>query len=148
MSDYSDILNMTWEDIPEPKLVPGGSWLLRCRNATFIPKKGEQDAKVLFFYEPKEPMDDVDAGEIEALGDYNVSENDLVAQFFINRSKDWVKVRNHIEKHGVEVTGNIPETLKSVKGSEVIAFVGTRTYTNSVGESVTDNTVTQFAPVS
>ena len=148
MSDYEAILNMAWEDIPESKLIPGGSWLLRCRNATFVPKKGEQDAKVLFFYEPKEPMDDVDPSEIEALGDYDISENDLVAQFFIGRNKDWNRVRAHVEKHGVEVQGSIPETLKALKNTEVIAFVGTRTYTNSQGQSVTDNTVTQFAQVS
>ncbi len=30
--DYDDILNRTWDEIPEPKLLPGGGWALKGGN--------------------------------------------------------------------------------------------------------------------
>lgn len=156
---YSDILNRSWDDIPEPKLLPTGSWLLRGNNvALFPPKEDGQSTRIAFFYQAKEPMDDVSQEELTALGeDYAYSENDIVKQFFINRNKDWDAVRKHLALHGIDTTttddnGNTvgksqADTFKEFKGSEVIAYLGVKEYTNQAGETKRDNDPSSFAKV-
>lgn len=147
---YTDILNRSWDDIPVPKLLPVGSWLLRGNNvAMFPPKEDGQAIRIAFFYQAKEPMDDVSTEELTALGeDYSYSENDLVKQFFINRSKDWDAVRKHLDLHGVSTEGKSQaDTFKEFKGTEVIAYVGTKTFQNAAGETRTDNDPTAFTRV-
>lgn len=147
---YEDILNMNWDNIPEPKLLPVGSWLLRGRNvAVFQPKEEGQSIRVAFFYEAKEPMEDVNQTELEALGaDYSYSENDIVKQFFINRNKDWDNVRKHLALHGVDVNGqSIAASFKAFKGAEVVAFLTTKTFTGGDGQTRTENDPTGFAQV-
>lgn len=149
---YSDILSRSWDDIPEPKNLPVGTWLLKGGNASYIPKKdgSEQDARVLFFYEAKEPMDDVDQTDLAALGpDYDFAENDIVKQFYVRRNKDWDAVRKHLELHGITVTGgvSIQDALKSFKGSEVLSYLNVKTYTKNDGTVVTSNDPTTFAAV-
>lgn len=147
---YADILNRSWDDIPTAKVLPEGSWLLKARNVSYFPAKEEgKSARVAFFYTPREAMDDVDKQELEALGaDYDLSNNDIVKQFFINRDKDWAAVRKHIELHGVDVKGlSQAETFKAIEGQEVMAYLGTKQYTNSSGQTVTDNDPTLFSAV-
>jgi hypothetical protein len=147
---YSDILNRSWDDIPEPKLLPVGSWLLRGKNVAYFPAAEEgKSARVAFFYEAKEPMDDVDAGELRELGDdYAYSENDIVKQFFINRNKDWDAVRKHLALHGIDSEGKSQaETFKAFGGTEVVSYLSTKTYVRQDGTTVTDNDPTTFAAV-
>lgn len=150
MSDaHSDILNKSWADIPQPKVLPVGTWLLQGRNASFIPKKEDStlSARVLFFYRAKEPMDDVNQDELAALGDnYDFDNNDIVKQFWVDRPKDWDAVRRHLELHGVEISGSIQDTLKRFKNTEVLAYLNTKTFTSN-GESKVDNDPTSFAAV-
>lgn len=150
MSKYNEIVNRSWDDIPEPQLLPQGSWLLRGRNvAIFPPKEDGAATRVAFFYEAKEPMDDVPQTELDALGaDYSYAENDIVKQFFINRNKDWDNVRKHLELHGISTKGKSqPETFDAFKGTEVVAFLQTKTFVNGAGQQVTDNDPTSFAAV-
>lgn len=148
--NYQDILKRSWDDIPEPKLLPTGSWLLKGKNvAVFPPREEGQAMRVGFFYEAKEPMDDVSADELASLGsDYSYAENDIVKQFFINRNKDWDSVRKHLALHGIETEGKTQdETFKAFKNSEVVAYLGTKTFTTGQGETKTDNDPTSFAKV-
>lgn len=150
MSDnYIDTLNKSWGDIPEPKTLPVGTWLLRGRNvAVFPPAEEGKSARVAFFYEAVEPMDNVNGDELAALGDdYSFAENDIVKQFFINRSKDWWAVRKHLELHGIAVEEGmtIPETFKLFKGTEVYAYLSTKTFTNGAGETKIDNDPVNFS---
>jgi hypothetical protein len=132
MSDYAEILQTSWDDIPEPQNLPTGSWKLKLRNVNFIPAKEDKSAKVLFFYTAKAP---------------DFANTDLVAQFFIERDKDWDQVRKHLKVLGVEPEGSIQDTFKKAKGSEVFAYVGERTYKNSQGTLVTTNTLSDFEAI-
>lgn len=148
--NYEALLNKSWKELADYKLVPSGSWLLRGRNAVYMARKEEDEGsdKVLFFYQAKEAMDDVDAEEIAALGDYDISKNDVTVQFWASKPKDWQRIQEHLKLHGIDVDSLGPvEALKAFSGTEVIGFVDTRTYKNNAGQMVTDNTVTQFAPV-
>lgn len=152
-NDYDDILNRSWDEIPEDKLTPNGSWVLKVRNAAFIePKEEGKSARVVFFYTPKEPLDDVDAvalQELEAEG-YDLSQNQITAQFYVEGNRDWNTIRGHMDKHIGGKNGdakNIRESLKLIKGAEVVAYVDVRSYDKDVnGETVTitENSATNF----
>lgn len=148
--NYETLLNQSWGEIPEPKTLPPGSWLLKGRNASYMPPKGESSARVLFFYTPKSPMDDVDESALNGLGaNYDIEDNDIVATFWVEKKKDWAKVRNHLKKHGIEPANDVPisETLKAFKGTEVIAYLETKVYTNQQGEAEEQNNPTNFTPI-
>jgi hypothetical protein len=151
-SKYADILSAQWDDLPQPKLLPDGTWLLRGSNASYFPGDEENDksARVAFFYEVKEPMEDVRQEDLDALGEgYDFANNDIVAQFYINRPKDWAKVREHLEAHGIDPTGKTQEqTFEEFKGTEVLAHITQNTYVKkATGQEVTVNTPTLFAKV-
>lgn len=149
MTDYADIVKGSWDEIPEVQVLPTGSWLLRGRNATYQPAKGEGSPSVLFVYGVKEPMDDVDNTELSKLGDnYDVEANKIFTRFFIGDNSDWDKVRKHLEKHGVSTKGkSIADSLKEFQGAQVIAYVDQRSFTNNAGQSQTENTASNFTPV-
>lgn len=150
MSNYEDILNRSWDNIPKDQLLPEGSWLLRGQNATFQKAKTEdQSDRFLFVYQVKEPMSDVDAQALQSLGDFDITSKQVFFTLFVQRPKDWDIVRAHLAKHGVPVSGvSIQDSLKAFKGTEVIAYLGTKTFTSKqTGEVVTDNDPTVFEPV-
>lgn len=148
--NYSEILERSWDDIPEPKLLPEGSWLLRGRNAAYLPKKDALNARALFFYTAKEPMSDVDQGELDALGegfDYEASADDIVKTFWIEKDTDWKAVKEHLALHGIEVKGKSQqETLKAFKGTEIVSFLTQKTI-NTKNGAKTVNDPTTFAKV-
>jgi hypothetical protein len=147
--DYVDILNKSWDDIPEPKMVPVGSFRLKGVNAKYMEAKdGDKNDALLFVYAPMEPQADVDPEELEELGDYDISQNRVFARFWLETANDWDGVRRHLAKHGIESGGRtIKETLAAFKGSEVIAYLDHRTFVNSVGETQIESDPKQFAPV-
>lgn len=148
--DYEEILKRTWDEIPEAQLLPVGSYRLRSKGATLVEAKedGKNDS-VLFFYNAKEPLDDVDTDALAAMGDYDISQNTVFHRVWIESFTDWDDVRKHVAKHGIEVLGSetIEDTFKRMKGSEVIAWLDQGSYTNKAGELVTQNEPTQFVPV-
>lgn len=153
-ADYGDILDRTFEDLPEDKLLPGGSWLLKGRSAGYsAPREEGKNGKVLFFYIPQAPMEGVDTAELEALGpDYDVSENQIVFTIWIEFNRDWRKVENHLRVHGTyDPTKSIKENFKAFRGSEVVAHLDTRTYErkapDGTKESVTENSASNFRSV-
>lgn len=146
--NYEDLANRSWDEIPEEKLLPTGSWLLRGRNATIqAPKEEGKSPQALFVYEPKGPMDDVSDEELAALGgDYDTSMNRIFVRFWLETGKDYHAVRDHLKKHGVEGK-NLAEAMKNFKGSEVIAIIGQRSFTDNMGQTKDENTATNFTPV-
>lgn len=151
MSDYADILKGSWDNIPEVKALPDGSWLLKGSNATLqAPRDADKSPAVLFVYEPKEPMDDVDQEELEKLGQgYDPSSNRVFVRFYVNNNADWDKVRRHIEKHGLSTKDypSIEATLKAFKGREIVGHLTTETYQNAAGDMVTQNKADGFLAV-
>lgn len=148
VESYDDILDRTWDEMPETKVLPDGDWLLKGRNAAFVAPKGDGNAKVLFFYTPEQAMEDVDPSALEALGeDYDLKDNQIVFTIWIENNRDWQAVRRHLAKHGVDPTLTIREQFKKFRGTETIARVGLRTFTNAAGESVPENTASDFREV-
>lgn len=148
--DYEDILNRSWDEIPEPEILPVGSYRLKSRGATFMEAKSDsQNDRVMFIYSAMEPLPDVDADALAALGDYDISQNRLFYTVWIEGVQDWDKVRKHILKHNLEVVEKETpfETFKRMKGTEVIAWIDQRSYENKSGEMVESNDPTQFARV-
>lgn len=148
-SYQEEILNRSWDEIPVPKLLPVGSYLLKTRNASYLAGKDENSPKALFFYVPKEAMDDVDGAALDDLGaDYDFNANQIVFTKWLESPKDWDELRQHLAKHGVSTEGrSLKETLKDVKGTEVIAYLNTRNFQNRAGETVTENNPTAFVKV-
>ena len=147
MSDYSDILEKSWDEIPEPKLLPQGSYRLRLKSATSQTGKGK-DGKpsVLFVYEAVEAMDDVDTAELAALGDkYDLSMNQLFYRVWLGSPNDAHRLRLLLIKHGIDVQGmSVADTLKAVVNSTVVAIVQQKQF-QSAGELVTSNEPSSFA---
>lgn len=148
MSDYEDILNQSWDNIPQPKTLPEGSYLLKGRNASFQAGKEGQSNSFLFVYQVREAMDDVDADKLAELGaDYDMENNQVFHKVWVETSVDYDKVRKHLALHGIEAKGSIADTLKSFKGSQVIAYLKLRTYLDKSGQQITTNQAEQFAKV-
>lgn len=146
-TNYEDILNTLWDAIPEPEVLPGGSWLLRAKGAKYFPAGEDTSARVMFIYGAKEPMQDVDESALKALEakNYDVSSNRIFFTVWIEDGASWQTVRNHLKKHGIDLAGKSPQqSLKEVRGKEVVAFLDTRTYQNKAGDNVTENTATNF----
>ena len=152
VESYDDILDRSFDDLQDDKTLPGGLWVLRLRNAHFMPPREEgQSGQVLCFYKPVEPTDDVDMDELAALGDdYDFTENQIVFKVWIEGNRSWRDLGKHFKKHsGVDWdVGSIREVIKiGVKGSEVVARLGERTFENNFGELVTENVASDFRPM-
>lgn len=148
VESYDDILDRTWDEMPEAKILPDGDWLLKGRNAAFVGPKGDTNAKVLFFYIPEQAMEDVDPEALAALGDdYELSDNQIVFTIWIESNRDWQSVRRHLEKHGVDPSLTIREQFKKFKGTEAVATLGFRSFQTSTGDTVQENTASNFRSV-
>lgn len=149
MSDYIDIQTASWDEIPEKKTLPVGTYLLKGRSAKYNPPKEDgKNGNVMFVYEPRQAMDDVDDDAFQELGsDYDLANNPIFFRIWIERQTDWQNVKRHLEKHGIDVSGGIQKSFEQFKGNEVLAYLSTRTFTNGAGETVEDNDASNFAPV-
>lgn len=150
MSDYAEIANLSWDNIQEPKPLPVGTYLLKLRNVTFQPSKEEgKSARVMFVHAPKEPMSDVKTDELEELGaEYDITENKIFTTVFIEDGSSWAKVKGILNKHtGVEVGGDVLESFKKAKNSEVLGYLVTKQFERKDKTVGTNNEVTEFAPV-
>lgn len=149
MSDYADIAGLSWDEIQEPKPLPVGTYLLKLRNLVFQPSKEEdKSSRVMFVHSPKEAMDDVKTDELQALGDdYDIAENKIFTTVFIEDGSSWAQVRNILAKHGVEVKGDITESFKKAKGSEVLGYLTVDRFQRKDKSYGENNKVTEFAPV-
>lgn len=149
VENFDDILDRSWDDIPEAVTLPGGQYLLKGRNAVYTPPKEEgQSGKVLFFLTPKEPIaGEVDEDALAALGeDYDYSVNEVVYTVWIESMRSWGDVRKVLAMFGIE-GGNIRQSLKEIRNREVVGNLDTRTYTNSLGQLVEQNVVTSFQSI-
>lgn len=152
VNDYGDIIDMAWDDLPEDKLLPTGTWLLGGRNAAYVKGQQGKNSKVLFFYVAKEPNKGIDPTEYELfIEDYDMNESQVVYTIWIEFNRDWRKVQRHLAIHGItDTTMSLKKSLKAFRGTEVMAHVEPRTYDvtrNGVVESVTENSATNFSPV-
>ncbi len=151
-NDYAALADVVYSELPDEKLLPDGTWLMAGRNAAYMPPKEESKARLTFFYNAKEPMDDVDEGELAELGDdYDYTENDATYVIFIEGAKTWKKkVYPFLALHGIvpeDENENIKDTLKRFKGAEVYATLGQREYEDRDGQTQKQQTMSHFAKV-
>lgn len=144
------LMETDWDNLPEiMDTIPTGTWKLRVRNAAYKDASADQSAKVLIFYVPAQPMDDVDPEALEAAGaDYDFTNNQIVFTKYVENLRDLKAVMLIVQKHGVDLSGlNPKQAIKKLRSKEVIASVGTRSYENRFKQQVTENTVANFATV-
>jgi hypothetical protein len=151
--DYDDILNRSWDDIPEPKLLPGGNWLMVGKNAALVkPKEEGKSLKILFTFGAKSPVD-VAEDLLDELGDYDVTINEVSHTIYLETASDWNKVRKFLALVGIEMEGSILDEAgklsfnKAFRGSEIVAEVGQRSYDDAAGETIWQNTLAKFQKV-
>lgn len=148
MNEYDELYNRTWADIPEPKTLPEGSWVLKATSAAR--KNNEDNDKmgptVNVVFSVVEPMNDVDTGELDALGDnYDVTGNKIFHKFFL-RDGGSENVRKFLKNLGIyDETLTPDENLKLVKGQQVVAFLGQRPYKDRDGNERVDNVIKAFS---
>lgn len=146
---YDEVLTRMWDDIPKPQFLPDGSWRFRCISAKAIaPKTSDQSTRVNFAMVPEEAMDDVDTHALQAMGEnYDLEDNVIFVSVWLSRNGDYAKVRNILEKMGVNCEGrSLADSLKDAKNREFIGHVGMGSYTNkATGEIRQENVITTFS---
>lgn len=148
--NYSDVLEDGWDNIPEPKLLPTGGWRIRCRNAMFMaPKSADQKPQVLFFVEAQEPNEDVSDESLKEFGSDDYSQADLAVRIFIEKPKDWHRVKTTLAAFGIDVSDykTRKEALAACKDRDANCMIGVRSYVDRMGQPRTDNTVSALSAI-
>ncbi|HEY6018912.1 MAG TPA: hypothetical protein VIY48_03185 [Candidatus Paceibacterota bacterium] len=142
------LMETDYANLPEViDTIPSGTWKLAARNAAWKDKTETQSAKALVFYIPSEPLSDVDPETLSQLGDYDFTNNQIVFTKYVENLRDIKALMQFIALHGVDLEGLSPKAaLKKLRGKEIIASVGSRSYQGQFG-TVNENTVSNFAKV-
>lgn len=153
-TNYADILEQSWDNIPETQVLPTGSWKLKVNSITFKPESDNASARVLVVLKAVEPMDDVNEEallKLEQNGNkYDYSQNRIFVTLWISDGADWQNVRKFLLKLGEDVVAGktIPDSFKAARNKEIVGYLDQRTYTSkATGDEVTENTASGFAPV-
>jgi len=146
-TDYEKLLETGWEDIPEPKVLPDGTWLLQCVKAKYQAGGDKTNANVMFIYVPKMPMDDVREDELEELEGYDWAKNQIFFKIWLQRPADWAKLRSHLSKHHIDVDSlNKADSIAAAQGTEIYGQLADGSYKNAQNENVLDNKIVAFQP--
>lgn len=145
LGDFESILNRSMDEVQEPGLYPTGTWLVR--NVGGLVRRDDKGREIVILtYVAVEPQDDVDPDELAAAGN-SFEGNKLWYRRIIETNDDAFKLKKFIAMHGVEIKGkSYEEGIRELRGREIFAYVGTRTYERQ-GDMVVENTLMQFAPV-
>lgn len=150
MTDYTDLLNKSWDEVPKAQILPVGWYVLDGRGGKLVAGDENRSSKVLFFYGVVEPTDDVDEDALAELGDdYDVSINRLTAQLWFEEQGDIDKVRSWLEAHGTDMSGTIADTIKEgTKNVRVLGYIDHRAYEDSAsGEMKTAMDLKNIRPL-
>lgn len=149
-SSLDALMDTDYDNLPDVMdTIPTGTWRLRASNTFYKDATEDQKAKAGIFLIPSEPLSDVDPEALEAAGaDYDYTNNQIVFSQQMENLRDLKKVLDIVKKFGVDLSGLTPRAaLKKVRGKEIIASVGTRSYKSQRFGDVTENTVSGFASV-
>lgn len=154
MSDYEDLLNKSWDEIPDPQNLPSGQWHVKGTNAALVkPREEGQSLKVLLTFRAVRPVN-VAEDLLEEMGDYDFTANDLQYTQYIEGAADLAKLRKLLAKSfGIEVEGGIIDGngklsfAKAFRDAEAIAEIGERSYQDSNGNTVFQNTIGKFQAI-
>src|SRR5512138_197090 len=149
MSDYADILKQSWADIPQPKLLPVGSWELRCTSAKLAPpKQADQKVQVQFSFAPVEPMSDVSDEALQELGtdDYSAATEAIFHRMFFSSPSDKQKVRTLLLRLGVANVDelSVEQSLKAAVNGTAVAYLVQESYQAKSGETGVKNAISHF----
>ena len=147
-TDYSAILKRSWAEIPKPKKLPEGSWRFKVRSATFkAPADEGKNPYVMIVYEPKEAMSDVPEDALEEMGeDYPLHENRVFHRFWLENGADQDRFRDLVLLHDVELGADLEESLKNLKGAEVVGYTRVREFVGRNGPD-SENVISAFTKV-
>lgn len=156
LENFTDILSLTAEDVDEPSLYPSGPWLIKNRGYSTSDgedRDGNPQLIINFRYEGFQAGPEVDPDLVEQGGfeGRTLWVRRYISKPAVKASRDGTLARfiNFIAMHDVDVSGRtLDDMCKAVKGFSILADLGTRSYTNREGDTVTDNTATNFAPAS
>jgi hypothetical protein len=153
------VLDMGRRHVKRPKLVPEGPWTIRCMGHTIqdgTNLDGTEQTIINLRYTAFEPGPEVDPDAVEE-GGYEAKT--LWRKVYITKEPQVAAYDGTLENfyrlaamHGLddEFLDEAPvvETAKALRGRNINAMVGTRSYTNKItDEQVTDNTITQFSRI-
>lgn len=159
--NYEEILDKSWDELPEQVAVPDGTYLLRGTGAKLKEASSEDgNDYVLFMYKVVSATDDVDEKALAAIvkgGEVEDVAKPVSYRVWIEQASDFRKVGRHLEKHGVDPRDyeeegndfleNLKAALKAFRGTEINGYLTTRTFTTQGGDEVEENQVTAFIPV-
>lgn len=154
MSDsYEDIMNMTWEDIPEAVTLPVGPYKVKGKFLSYRAAQDEgQNDRFSLTFSVEAPLDGVDEDALAQLGDdYDFSVNQVEKTLWIDSRASWAEVARTLRTVGIEPAGAIFEQdgkvskqlQRAFRGVEIGAHIGERTYEKD-GEMRTTNTLSKF----
>lgn len=156
--DYSEagptesLLKMRKDTIPEPKLVPDGTWVLGGRSVKY--KEAEEGneqgllARVTFTFVPKSAKEDVAEDEV---ADNLWKGVPIFHDVRIMKSSDMGSVEKLLAKCGVDTEdGDVSDWIKAFNKAKpgVIASVGHQSWPDkTTGETRRKNVLSQFTSV-
>ena len=137
MSDYNDILNRARSEIPEPVDVPAGTWKLQAISGKYTEETEETEedglmATGLLVFKPIEPGSDVDDEAIAEFADSAASAR-IFHRFWLRDLRDVQQLNRIFDAMGMSGDGTIKQSVATVKGYEVMAYVYQKP--DDVGES-------------
>ncbi len=154
MSDsYEDILNMSWEDVPEAVTLPVGPYRLKGKFLSYRAAQDEgQNDRFSLSFNVTQPLDGVDEDALSQLGeDYDFAANQVEKTIWIESRASWGEVVKAFKTMGIEPSGPIFEQdgkvskalQRQFRGVEIGGHLGERTYEKD-GEMRTTNTLQKF----
>lgn len=155
LENYEDIMGATATDVHEPSLYPEGPWTLRNVgfSATDVEDRDGNPQKLLNLrYEGFEAGPEVDPEEVEKGGfeGKTIWVRRYISKPLAKASRDGTLARfiKFARLHGIDTEElNIEAMCKALKGQQIQAQIGTRSYTTREGDAAIDNTATDFSSI-
>ena len=132
---FEDLFKMHRDEVPVPKRIPRGNYVVVCRGVSKrAPKTEDKNGLISFGYEPFEPTDDVDPNELAALGEnYSIRDDRAWFDMWIKDGRDLNAVFRHVELHGVDASeGDLSTLLKLVVNKRLVAYLEPEDYLHPV----------------
>ena len=123
MSYYSEVMERTRNEVPEPKDVPVGTYrFMAISGKTFAPKDEDSNGGIMVVMQPIDAFEDVDAEELGALGDY--TKERIFHRVFIDGGRAEWNAWAFLDLFGLQTDGRtFKDVLDDVKGMEIIGHV-------------------------
>lgn len=154
MTNFEEILNRGFDELPEPKPLPNGKYLLKGRFAGAFEYEnkdtGDVGARISITDEVVKPYDADTAAAAEAeLGKDGWKGKAVESTFYVTNMEEERKVWDHLAKRGIEVNGkSLEDALKEVRGTTIVGSVRTRNYEDKDGNAAWRNFTVKTEPVS